>query len=781
MSSPAGQGSARFDRPFSPDEVQALQSHLSGEDPFDEGPAGLAELKRFGGRLFEAVFADQVLSRFTASMALCRERGAALRVRLHLDDAPELAQLPWEYLYSAERNRFFGLSAETPIVRYLDLGLDDPTLTTSAPLRVAVILASPSDYDALDIDAEWRRIRSALVQQEARGQIVVQRVENGTMAALRRHLRENQPHVLQFAGHGDFDPDTRQGVLLFEDDSGRGQRVAGEMLATVLGNCASLRLAILNSCDGARGDHANIFSGTAQRLVQQGLPAVIAMQFPVTDRAAIVFANEFYGSIADGYAIDAALTEARVAMNTSGAELEWGTPVLFMRSPDGRLFDIRPLTEAERRSNEVDRLRRTAQAAEQAEDWDTAAQSWQSLLVLEPADPEAKRQDTRARDQQKMRKLLADAEQDERAGRLAEAYDTYYKVIQLGGNFDNALGLLTRVKRRLLADSAGAASQIQAPPESGALDRHFEAVLDAFSEGNLIVFLGTDANICGRPPGERWVRGLYLPSGAELAQELATSFAYPGADKQDLVRVAEYVEIIRDWGTLYDSVRNLLNGESPPTPLHHFLARVPSRLRAHGFTPEPQFIVTANFDDALERAFAQADEPFDVVLYSRQDGSFSHLAFGETTPRAIDIPNQYVDLPADPRRTSTVIVKIHGAFDRTSRSKDSYVITEDNYIDYSARIPTLVPAALAEKLTTSHSLFLGYSMRDWNLRVFLHPIWRRWNEFRYAPWVVPMKVEPFERRFWDARNAEVVEISIDEYIAALSQRLQTLDRAGALV
>ena len=73
----------------------------------------------------------------------------------------------------------------------------------------------------------------------------------------------------------------------------------------------------------------------------------------------------------------------------------------------------------------------------------------------------------------------------------------------------------------------------------------------------------------------------------------------------------------------------------------------------------------------------------------------------------------------------TTILKIHGVVDRQNRACDSYVITEDHYIDYLAHkdIAQQLPVQLLEKMSWSHFLFLGYSLRDWNLRVILHRIW----------------------------------------------------------
>jgi formylglycine-generating enzyme required for sulfatase activity len=102
-----------------------------------------------------------------------------------------------------------------------------------------------------------------------------------------------------------------------------------------------LRLALLNACEGARGGKFDVLSSTAATLVLGGLPAVLAMQYAITDTAALEFARTFYGALADNLPVDAAVADARNAINLQDEySLEWGTPVLFMRTADGQLFTV---------------------------------------------------------------------------------------------------------------------------------------------------------------------------------------------------------------------------------------------------------------------------------------------------------------------------------------------------------------------------------------------------------------------------------------------------------
>ena len=73
----------------------------------------------------------------------------------------------------------------------------------------------------------------------------------------------------------------------------------------------------------------------ADTLVRRGIPAVVAMQFEVSDNAAVEFAPALYGALAAGRPIDAAVTEARKAMYTV-SPLEWATPVRQVR-PEERV------------------------------------------------------------------------------------------------------------------------------------------------------------------------------------------------------------------------------------------------------------------------------------------------------------------------------------------------------------------------------------------------------------------------------------------------------------
>ncbi|MCB0202420.1 MAG: SUMF1/EgtB/PvdO family nonheme iron enzyme, partial [Anaerolineae bacterium] len=162
-----------------------------------------------------------------------------------------------------------------------------------------------------------------------------------TWRDLQRILRRGPWHVFHFVGHGAFDANADEGLVMVCDDAGKARPLRATELGRFLANHRSLRLAVLNACEGGKGSEKDIFSSTASLLVRAGLPAVLAMQYEITDRAAIELSRVFYESIADELPVDAAVAEARIAVSVAVTNtVEWGTPVLYMRAPDGEIFDI---------------------------------------------------------------------------------------------------------------------------------------------------------------------------------------------------------------------------------------------------------------------------------------------------------------------------------------------------------------------------------------------------------------------------------------------------------
>ncbi len=339
IGSPAGQASGEFSKPFSELELENFVLRLGqprqGTRRIDSSMMGT--VKQFGEKLFRTVFSDDVYACYLRSMDIATKDAKGLRLRLRID-VPEFHDLPWEFLYNPQLNQFPALSINTPIVRYFDLPYATQTLNVSPPLKILAMISSPEDYPQLDVEGEWGKLNGSLKPLVDRNLVVIERLMRPTLRDLQHSLRKEPVHIFHFIGHGKYFESKQDGMLLLEEENGRGKPVSGQFLGTILHDHRSLQLVVLNACEGARTSADDPYAGVAQTLVQQGIPAVIAMQFEIFDEAALTFGQEFYSAVVDGYPIDAALSEARKAIFATGNETEWGTPVLFTRSPDSVLF-----------------------------------------------------------------------------------------------------------------------------------------------------------------------------------------------------------------------------------------------------------------------------------------------------------------------------------------------------------------------------------------------------------------------------------------------------------
>ena len=323
------------------DRLRRLVNEIEEEDPHRRGKALLAE---FGERLFERLFTGEVAASFHESWGRARTAGRGLRLRLDLEP-PELASLPWEYLYHAAEDHFFAVAADTPLTRFVsDLHQPLEPLTVEGRLRMLLITASPEDVVPLDLAAGRGNIAEALA--DVPGIELLPPVDQATPSAVREALRRHHPHIVHFLGHGYFqraDGGERAGVVL-EDGSGRACRLDADEFARLFQappGAGKVRLLVLNACEGAKASSTRPLVGLAHNALRH-VPAVVAMQYPVYDDAARRFASEFYRALAVGYPVDAAVSEARNALyiDYGAGRRDWGIPALFLRSPDGRIFHV---------------------------------------------------------------------------------------------------------------------------------------------------------------------------------------------------------------------------------------------------------------------------------------------------------------------------------------------------------------------------------------------------------------------------------------------------------
>jgi hypothetical protein len=272
-------------------------------------------------------------------------------------------------------------------------------------------------------------------------------------------------------------------------------------------------------------------------------------------------------------------------------------------------------------------------------------------------------------------------------------------------------------------------------------------------KGRVIPFLGAGASLSARPRDQSWKPGCtFLPSGAELARYLDDRSGYPPGEPVELARVAQYFGGVTGRGGLDDELHEVFSPTCEPGEIHRFLARVPRLL-----------VVTTNYDDLMEQALRAEGRPYRVVVYRTESPLFLYWNGQEADPQEVSANELTFDVAE-----MAVVFKMHGAINRASPSHGSFVITEDDYVEFLARLSTTtaIPVVFAEPFRRSHFLFLGYGLRDWNLRVVLHQIYQRWPR-RYASWAIQQRADALERAFWARRDLTIYEVPVNDFVAGL--------------
>jgi tetratricopeptide (TPR) repeat protein len=302
-----------------------------------------------------------------AEVAAAEAGNSALRLALEVEDAL-IADLPWEALVLPGKVTPLALEPRVEVYRTVALAHPPSAIQVRGPLRILAVIASPESggRELLDYEAELAAIIDAVNPARRHEGAYVHVLNWGSLAAIRAALLAQRFHVLHLSCHA------RPGELTLEDAVGRedmvgAARFAAEALVAdrgvplvVLAGCSTALAAVgpegmdggaeTEAMVGEAAASARALEGLARELLRRGVPALIAMTAPVTDRYAAAFAAEVYRELAareDPVPL-AAVADARRVLETRrralppndpwAAVVEWATPVLVQAGPALSLF-----------------------------------------------------------------------------------------------------------------------------------------------------------------------------------------------------------------------------------------------------------------------------------------------------------------------------------------------------------------------------------------------------------------------------------------------------------
>jgi hypothetical protein len=295
-----------------------------------ELPAG-RELRSLGRDLFEVLLPGDVRRLYDVARSLQPDQVLDVVFTSMID---WVADKPWELAWDPGRREFLSTSSVNFVRNAFTAVPAEAPGRRRGRLRVLVASARPRGAAPLSARKEAADLRRSFRGLAERGLADVSVLDRATPARLQRRLAEGGIDVLHFVGHGDFDEKSREGSVLLEDERGRPRPVGFELLRQIVVR-RGVRLVFLNACETGRGGRVDWNRGVAPALVAAGVPAVVANQYAVLDRAATAFARDFYAELARGRSLGDAAREARVAVGreVGTGTIDWAVPVLFARDP----------------------------------------------------------------------------------------------------------------------------------------------------------------------------------------------------------------------------------------------------------------------------------------------------------------------------------------------------------------------------------------------------------------------------------------------------------------
>ena len=274
------------------------------------------------------------------------QKGQFLRVELEIEEekAPELAALPWEFMCMPPSFGEVWLSIAPNVVfsryRWQSSPAKTIQLKNNEKLRIALVVSAPNDLGKVVYEEVQKDLKRLEDEQLEKFELLP--LDHRANRKSVDSLLARKPHILHFIGHGRFHQENNQevGQIALTEDGGNAWWINADSFSQLFTQHRP-GVVILQACQGGMQSSSQAFVGVASKVVQQKIPVVVAMQYEVSNSIASRFARLFYEKLGEGEPVDIAVQQGRKEIDYSLKERkhEFATPVLFMRVPNGHLFN----------------------------------------------------------------------------------------------------------------------------------------------------------------------------------------------------------------------------------------------------------------------------------------------------------------------------------------------------------------------------------------------------------------------------------------------------------
>ncbi len=308
-----------------------------------DGALKPAELISLGENLWSALFSSEVKSHFSELFRdIQKTRDWGVRIKLEFDEStsPQEAFLPWEYMrYPGDaysQSFWFATHPKLVISRYRPLYevANAINLKGDEKLRLLIAVANSTELPTILYEPVWDVIKALPKQQSIF--FTPELITELSAKKFDEKLREFQPHIVHILAHGRFTSDGEI-ALIGKDNHPLWYKDAD---FAALFESWTPGMVFLHACEGAQTSLNDAFVGLASRIVQGNIPVVLAMRYPITNKIAVAFSQEFYNALGRGEPVDGATQLGRrsIGRDFSNDTRDFGTPTLFMRVQDGKFI-----------------------------------------------------------------------------------------------------------------------------------------------------------------------------------------------------------------------------------------------------------------------------------------------------------------------------------------------------------------------------------------------------------------------------------------------------------
>ena len=270
---------------------------------------------------------------------------------------PVLLNMPWETAPLPGRSSRLVDEKRVSLSRAFSGSTDGAMRAIGGPLKILIMTSLPEDLsheERLHVEEEEKAIVESFDRLFRAGEVQIDYTFDGSLEALQQSIERNNYHILHFSGHGQFDRDRHTGYLLLEDAKTYERRpVSGrEFAQALIKDGHTIPLVFPSACQSGESDGA-AWSGVAEAVLRQGIPAVVAMSMSVSDRYAALFAAHFYLQLANkkpqaqAFQLAKQFVRQRQAEDMAksgqaGVPMQWLIPVLYSKSADEPLDWSKP-------------------------------------------------------------------------------------------------------------------------------------------------------------------------------------------------------------------------------------------------------------------------------------------------------------------------------------------------------------------------------------------------------------------------------------------------------